>query len=110
MGSDPGRCAGGAALLSVLDVPGADQTVEVGADRCDGPGEVAEAVDRNWEGEHGHAVASVRYGAISWPRASDPPEDEPPDDPRAAFLWMIERREETELAEPWNDRRGRYVW
>jgi hypothetical protein len=70
--------------------------------------EIAEAVDRQWEGEHGHAVASVRYGAISWPRASAPPEDEPPDDPRAAFLWRIERREEKELAEPWNARRRRY--
>jgi hypothetical protein len=72
--------------------------------------EAAEAVDRQWEGEQGHAVASVRYGAISWPRPSAPLEEQPPDDPRAAFLWMIERKREKDLAEPWSRKHRRHEW
>jgi hypothetical protein len=34
------------------------------------------------------------------PGASKPPEDQPPDDPRAAYLWMIERQQEKDWADP----------
>jgi hypothetical protein len=36
--------------------------------------DTGEAVDRRWEGEHGHAVASLRYGAMSRPAPSKEPE------------------------------------
>jgi hypothetical protein len=56
-----------------------------------------EAVDRRWESEHWHAVASLRYGAMSRPSPSaglPPPE---PEDPRHAYavkrLKRIEERE-----------------
>lgn len=39
---------------------------------------------------HGHAVAALCYGVMGSPRASEAPEDQPPDDPRAAFLWKVE--------------------
>jgi hypothetical protein len=50
-----------------------------------------EAVSRKWEGPFGHAHAAARYGAMSWPGPSDKP-DEEPDDPKAAFLYRIEKR------------------
>ena len=67
-----------------------------------------EIVDPTWEGRSGHAVAALRYGVMGAPGASEPAEDQPPDDPRAAFLWMIERRQEKDLADPWSARRRRY--
>ena len=64
-----------------------------------------EIVDPRWEGLHGHAVAALRYGVMGAPGASKPPEDQPPDDPRAAYLWMIERQQEKDWADPWNARK-----
>jgi hypothetical protein len=53
--------------------------------------EAGEAVDKHWEGEHGHAVAAARYGAMSRPGPSSEP-DRPPEDPRARLLWEHERK------------------
>jgi hypothetical protein len=61
-----------------------------------------EAVDRRWEGEHGHAVAAARYGAMSRPSSSEglPVEIE---DPREAYarrrLQLIEERELADLVD-----------
>lgn len=52
-----------------------------------------EIVDPAWEGPHGHAVAALRYGAMSRPGASGVPEVEP-DDPRAEVLARYEQQQE----------------
>jgi hypothetical protein len=39
------------------------------------------------------------------PGASESPDDQPPDDPRAVYLWMIERQQEKDWADPWNARK-----
>jgi hypothetical protein len=50
-----------------------------------------EAVDHEWESRHGHAHASLRYGLMSRPSASEAAPWEP-EDPRANFLWQIEQK------------------
>ena len=52
-----------------------------------------------------HQVDAARYGAMSRPGASPipRPEDQEPDDPRAALLWRYERKHDT-------IDRGRYAW
>lgn len=50
-----------------------------------------EAVDKEWESPHGHAHAMLRYGLMSRPGASVRGV-QPPDDPRAALLWAVERK------------------
>lgn len=57
-----------------------------------------EAVNRKWEGPHGHAHAAARYGAMSWAPASEEPDREP-DDPRAALLQRVERQRDRQLHE-----------
>jgi hypothetical protein len=56
-----------------------------------------EAVNRRWEGEHGHAVAAARYGAMSRPSPSAGLPSPEPEDPRHAYavkrLKRIEERE-----------------
>jgi len=64
-----------------------------------------EIVDPGWETRHGHTVAALRYGVMGAPGASESPDDQPPDDPRAAYLWMIERQQEKDWAYPWNARK-----
>jgi PBSX family phage terminase large subunit len=52
--------------------------------------EAGEAVDRKWEGAHGHAVAALRYGAMSRPSPSMPVKPRPPDiyeDPEGYASW-----------------------
>jgi hypothetical protein len=56
-----------------------------------------EQVDSEWEGRYGHAVAALRYGAMSRPDASEKPEERPnnPDwdeAQRARAEWMYELR------------------
>jgi hypothetical protein len=53
--------------------------------------ERGEAVDRRWEGAHGHAHAALRYGVMARPGASAEPEPLP-DDPRAQVLVLRNRR------------------
>lgn len=69
----------------------------------DGPN-AGKAVDDHWESAHGHAVASARYGALSWPRPPERP-DERIDDPRRAVLLENDRRlaENLELGLPDDD-------
>ncbi len=62
-----------------------------------------EMVDPDWEGPHGHAHAACRYGALSRPEASAPPEKQEPEDPRAALLWRHEKNVEK------RSRLGRFV-
>jgi PBSX family phage terminase large subunit len=76
------------------------KSAPVAADGMD----AGEAVDRKWEGEHGHATASARYGAMSRPRPSDPQEYFP--DPRARRLRDHWRRQDEFLDGP----RRRYTW
>ena len=59
------------------------------------------AIDDHWESAHGHAVASARYGALSWPRPPEQPEERI-DDPRRAAMIEIERQlaENLELGLP----------
>jgi PBSX family phage terminase large subunit len=65
--------AGGAPRLYIVD--GCRELVRqlksapVAVDGVD----TGEAVDRRWEGEHGHAVASLRYGAMSRPAPAKEP-------------------------------------
>ena len=64
-----------------------------------------EAVDHEWESRHGHAHAAARYALMSRPSPSEDPEWEP-DDPRAHFLWSIEKRKR----EGWGKGKGgRYI-
>jgi hypothetical protein len=58
-------------------------------DKADG----GEKIDPIWEGQHGHAVAAARYGAISW--GSREPSERPkklPDDPRIIALLKYEKK------------------
>ena len=68
-------------------------------------------IDPQWESRHGHAVAAIRYGAMSRPRPSnepDPEDDSPPHlrpayqtveedamDMRADTLARVEARRDT---------------
>jgi hypothetical protein len=58
-------------------------------------------VDKKWEGEHGHGVASLRYGAMSRPSPSAGVSEPEPDEPRMARiaerLKRIEEREARDL-------------
>jgi len=71
-----------------------------------------ECVDPKWESEHGHAHASVRYGAMSRPSPSPVPV-ELPEDPQAfrqlelARLIKANSYEERAQREP---DRSRFVW
>jgi len=52
-----------------------------------------ECVDPKWESEHGHAHASVRYGAMSRPGPSPAP---PPElDPRIELMLRSEARRDS---------------
>jgi hypothetical protein len=46
--------------------------------QSEGP-DAGKAVDGKWESEHGHALAALRYGAMSRPSPSSWPEAEPAD-------------------------------
>jgi hypothetical protein len=63
--------------------------------------EIGEAVDKKWEGEHGHAVAALRYGAMRRPSPSAGLPEPESDDPRKARvarrLEQIAKREERDL-------------
>jgi phage terminase large subunit len=63
--------------------------------------DAGEAVDKKWEGEHGHGVASLRYGAMSRPSPSAGLPEPESVDPRAARaaerLKRIEEREARDL-------------
>lgn len=61
--------------------------------------DAGEAVDRKWEGEHGHAVAAARYGAMSRPGPSEP--QEYVTDPVRRALRDVWRRRERERAYDW---------
>lgn len=50
--------------------------------------EAGECVDPKWASAHGHALDSLRYGAMSRPSPS-PAVESKPDDPRAEFLHRI---------------------
>lgn len=52
-----------------------------------------EIIDPDWETQHGHATAALRYGAMSWPEASAQPKPEP-ESPQAAVLQRYEQRQE----------------
>jgi PBSX family phage terminase large subunit len=62
-----------------------------------------EAVDKRWESEHGHAVASLRYGAMRRPSPSAGLPEPEPDDPRAAYarrrIAQISKRETGDLVD-----------
>jgi hypothetical protein len=60
-----------------------------------------EAVDGKWEGDHGHAVASARYGAMSRPSPSEEPRVRVILDPRRAALQAMYDRERER--EEWED-------
>lgn len=52
-----------------------------------------EAIDRDWEGQYGHAVAAARYGVMS--RFPAPRRDpQMPSDPQARLLYVHEKRME----------------
>jgi hypothetical protein len=59
--------------------------------------DAGEAVDKRWEGEHGHAVAAARYGAMSRPAPAGPPDPGEPDDWRTYVLRERLRKQEVEL-------------
>jgi hypothetical protein len=69
--------------------------------------EAGEAVDKRWESDHGHGVASARYGAMSRPGPSEEPE-RPPDDPawddeqraKVAHMWRLEQQFKKRMNEP----------
>jgi phage terminase large subunit len=59
--------------------------------------DAGEAIDRRWEGDHGHGVASLRYGAMSRPSPSGAAPPEPIEDPRMAYaIRRLKRLEERE--------------
>ena len=72
--------------------------------------EAGEAVDKHWESEHGHAVASARYGVLSRPSPAEEPE-RLPDDPawtdeqrlRAEYHWRREHRWKERVNNPTPD-------
>ena len=75
---------------------------------------VGECVDPRWESEHGHAHASLRYGAMSRPTPSPKPVDEPDDwrSLRMAEMLRIasfEQRRERERDFERDCSRGRFV-
>jgi hypothetical protein len=80
--------------LYVMDVPG---TAELRQQLQDAPLEEdgkplpGEAVDRDWERSKGHGHASLRYGVVSRPSASDEPY-EPLEDARAEMLRKARER------------------
>jgi hypothetical protein len=63
-----------------------------------------EAVDKHWESDQGHTVASLRYGAISRRGPSEEPE-RPPDNAewddaqrlRPQFIWNYWRERDEEV-------------
>lgn len=59
-----------------------------------------ECVDPTWESAHGHAVASLRYGAMS--RPSHSPIPEPELSPQGELLFRCERQLE-ERADEYDD-------
>jgi hypothetical protein len=69
--------------------------------------DAGEAVDKHWESEHGHAVASLRYGAMSRRGPSEEPK-RPPDNPewddaqrlRAQFIWNYLRERDEDVVNP----------
>lgn len=54
-----------------------------------------EIVDPEWETQYGHAHAALRYGVLSRPGASTPPEVEP-EDPRMDFLMKFDSQPQDE--------------
>ena len=70
--------------------------------------DAGEAVEVKWESAHGHAVASLRYGAMSRPSPTPKlrPKDVEPDDPRAAFMWKKEREYQARIKQPRYPRYG----
>jgi hypothetical protein len=64
-------------------------------------------VDPKWESAHGHAIASARYGAMSWSLpAKRPEEDEPKPDlraERAALLTAIRQQARGRVRSRWDE-------
>jgi hypothetical protein len=89
----------GAPAMFIVDTPG---TAELRQQLADAPLEEdgkplpGEAVDRDWERSKGHAHASLRYGVLSRPSASEEPDRPPstPDEVRQARLAEIRKRRE----------------
>jgi hypothetical protein len=65
--------------------------------------DAGEAVDKKWSGDHGHGVASLRYGAMSRPSPSSELPEPEPEDPRHAYairrLKRIEEREKGDFVD-----------
>jgi hypothetical protein len=59
-----------------------------------------EIIDPDWESAHGHAVAALRYGAMSRPEPSEQPEVEDPDPRRQALKELVERERQRD---EWQD-------
>lgn len=57
----------------------------------DGKPLAGEAIDRDWEGAHGHAHAALRYGVMSRPQASEE-RVKPPDDMREDAIQRLRKR------------------
>jgi hypothetical protein len=58
-----------------------------------------EMIDPKWESAHGHAVAAARYGVMSrFPTSQEP--DHVPDNPRAAALYLYERKQDNAEQDP----------
>jgi PBSX family phage terminase large subunit len=55
--------------------------------------EAGKAVDGKWESAHGHSHAALRYGVMSWHRATPvlDERDREPEDARALLMWKHER-------------------
>jgi hypothetical protein len=58
-----------------------------------------ETVSAKWEGSHGHAIASLRYGLLSRPSPSTEPPSEHPDPRRQAVIEMAAKDREREQNE-----------
>jgi len=63
----------------------------------EGAGEI---IDPDWEGAHGHAVAALRYGAMSRPEPSDMPKQEEPNPRKRALQEIVEAERERDF---WED-------
>jgi hypothetical protein len=69
-------------------------------------------VDTGWELRHGHAVASARYGAMTWASPAPRPDEEGPTDPRERAKWLSRKeRSEKVKRDRWQiERAGRAWW
>ena len=72
--------------------------------------DIAETVDPKWETHHGHAHATTRYGAMSRPRPSGPPEEHAPDDEEGYANWRKQQLLLKHDAKVGTFERRRYQW